>query len=173
MLIQVLWQVWEACLDLQPRPAFLAHTGDILTSKYLLVISVLFVTSGEAQVEKRVGKCAAQVNIHSEHTWAPASPSLLRCPGPSGPSSYHYLENSMVVGLLLTFTQVDIYSACSVCPLVLSLQCCVCRVCIQIVQGKGQYVISVGVFSLPVIFHCLTESQFIYPFSLDHFPILF
>lgn len=174
VLIRVLCQVWEACLDLQPQACFSSTFWWHFDLQVSLALISFCVTSGEAQVEKRVGKCAAQWTSVPSIPGPPASRIPPQVPLWSlWPS---WWEEHRFVCLFLNFIQVDVYSTCSVHPLVLSLSI-MSAIYIQIVSVSVN-MLSLSVFYFPpvVIFHCLTESQFIYPFSLGtsgSFPIFF
>ena len=174
VLIRVLCQVWEACLDLQPQACFSSTFWWHFDLQVSLALISFCVTSGEAQVEKRVGKCAAQWTSVPSIPGPPASRIPPQVPLWSlWPS---WWEEHRFVCLFLNFIQVDVYSTCSVHPLVLSLSI-MSAIYIQI-GSVSVNMLSLSVFYFPpvVIFHCLTESQFIYPFSLGtsgSFPIFF
>ena len=119
VLIRVLCQVWEACLDLQPQACFSSTFWWHFDLQVSLALISFCVTSGEAQVEKRVGKCAAQWTSVPSIPGPPASRIPPQVPLWSlWPS---WWEEHRFVCLFLNFIQVDVYSTCSVHPLVLSL----------------------------------------------------
>ena len=117
---------------------------------------------------------ALQAHLGPQH---PAS--LLRCPwGPSAPAVATVLMRTAEICFPVSelHSGGHIYSTCSVHTLVLLLSI-MSAVCIQTVQASV-HVLSLSVLfvSPVVVFHCLTESQFIYPFSLStsgSFPIFF
>lgn len=174
VLIQVCARCGKHAWTYSPRPAFLAHTEWHFDLQISLALILFCVTSGEAQVEKRVGKCAAQwTSILSIHLGPQHPASLLRCPVvlwsqqlPLLWEQHQFVKptSDLHTGGYIQRMLVVLWSFAPVC---------VCSLYSDS-AGQGQYVISVSVFfSLPVIFHCLTESQFIYPFSLDHFQYYF
>ena len=129
--------------------------------------------------EKSWEVCSS-VNMHCKHTWAP---SILH---PSSGAPGVLLAPAVATVLMRTaeicfpvaelHTRRHMYSTCSVHTLVVLLSI-MSAVCIQTVQ-VSVHVLSLSVFfvSPVVVFHCLTESQFIYPFSLStsgSFPIFF
>ena len=162
-----------------PRPASLAHIGDILTYKYVLhwFLSVWL------QVKHRQRKELGSVQL-SEHPLkahlGPQHPAcLLRCPwGPSGSNSCHCLDESsrdLFAYFWISYRWIYIQHMLSA----YSGSFTQYHVCSLYSESVGQCpcIVSVCVFVSPVVvFHCLTESQFIYPFSLStssSFPIFF
>ena len=174
VLIQILCQVWEACLDLQPQACFSSTYRWHFDLQVSLALISFCVTSGEAQAEERVGKCAAQWTSIPSIAGPPAS----RIPPQVPPWSLWpqqlplSWEQHRFVRLFLTFTQVDIYSACSVRPLVLLLSVA-SAVCIQIVQGRVS-MSSLSVFFYPACHLSLSDWITVYlPIFFRSFPILF
>ena len=151
VLIQVLCQVWEACLDLQPQACFSSTYRWHFDLQVSLALISFCVTSGEAQAEERVGKCAAQWTSIPSIAGPPAS----RIPPQVPPWSLWpqqlplSWEQHRFVRLFLTFTQVDGYIQRM--PSAYSgpfTQCCVCSLYSDSV-GQGLYVVSVSVFYFP------------------------
>ena len=112
--------MWEACLELEPQASFSSTYRwhfDLQVSPALISFCV---TSGEAQAEKRVGKCAAQWTCIASTPGPPAS-----CTPPQVPLGSFWLqqlplswwEQQRFVSLLLNFIQVDIYTAHAQCIL--------------------------------------------------------
>ena len=128
--------------------------------------------------EKSWEVCSS-VNMHCKHTWAP---SILHAssgaPGvPLAPTVATVLMRAAEICLPISefHTGGYIYSTCSVHTLVLLLS--IMSAIYSESVGQCPCIVSVCVFVSPVVvFHCLTESQFIYPFSLStsgSFPIFF
>ena len=121
----------------------------------------------------------SSVNMHCKHTWAP---SILH---PSSGAPGVLLAPAVATVLMRTaeicfpvselHTGRHMYSTCSVHTLVLLLS--IMSAIYSESVGQCPCIVSVCVFVSPVVvFHCLTESQFIYPFSLStsgSFPIFF
>ena len=130
-------------------------------------------------IEKSWEVCSS-VNMHCKHTSAPSilhpssgAPGVLLAPA-GATVLMRTAEICFPVSELHTGRHM--YSTCSVHTLVLLLSI-MSAVCIQTVQVSA-HVLSLSVFfvSPVVVFRCLTESQFIYPFSLStsgSFPIFF
>ena len=128
--------------------------------------------------EKSWEVCSS-VNIHCKHTWAPSI--LHASSGAPGVPLLQQLplswwEQQRFVCLFLNFIQVDIYTAHAQSYSGSFTQYHVCSLYSESV-GQCPCTVSVCVFVSPVVvFHCLTESQFICPFSLStsgSFPIFF